>query len=303
MNKIESVRYFSRGIIRELEFFQKTYLDTPATHSESHILIELNRLGNLNVNEIAKILNVDKSTASRCLKAMTDKKWLKINYISDQRKKLFSLTDKGKKVLMNIEQSSNNKIISAFNELTPEQINVVINGLKYYSTALKDARLKKIYKIRKITKKDDPIMAKIVKKSLKDFGFNGPGTAAADQTLDHLSENFLGNKQVYFVVEKEGQVCGGAGIIPLVGADSDTCELIRMFMSHEEQGTGLGNLLIKKCIQVAKEFGFKQCYLETTEKMKTAQNLYLKNGFKYLKERKGDTGHFMCNVCMELELN
>ncbi|MCB0445655.1 MAG: GNAT family N-acetyltransferase, partial [Gelidibacter sp.] len=76
------------------------------------------------------------------------------------------------------------------------------------------------------------------------------------------------------------------------------CELQKMYFLPEARGKGLGMLMMTKCLEKAKAFGFEQCYLETLPYMKAATKLYAKAGFESLKQPLGDTGHYSCNVWM-----
>lgn len=296
------LRYWSRNLVREFGFLNKYYGDTDVTLSETHALLELNRIGVLEVGELSRILNVDKSVASRLLSGMLKKSWVKLKEAKDQRKKHYSLNKNGLKVFKAIENDANLKVNSALNQLSKEEQETARKGIELYAKALKISRLKNEYNIRVIEKKDDLQVAKIVRRSLKEMGFKGPGTAAADETLDYLSQVFVGKKKIYLVAEKDGKVCGGAGIVPLVGGDAKTCELVRMFIDNSARGRGLGQLLIEEALVHAKGFGYEYCYLETTERMKAAQKLYQNNDFDYLDKRMGDTGHFACKVFMGREL-
>jgi putative acetyltransferase len=95
---------------------------------------------------------------------------------------------------------------------------------------------------------------------------------------------------------------GAAGIIPMQGEPDTVCELVRMFIRPEARNTGLSQILMDHALSNARKFGYRICYLETTDLMKAAQNLYLKNGFTYVKKRRGNTGHFACTVLMEKRL-
>ena len=96
---------------------------------------------------------------------------------------------------------------------------------------------------------------------------------------------------MYFVVEFEGEVLGGAGIAPLAGADPLTCELQRMYLRRDARGRGLGGALLSQCLAAAKQFLFVRCYLETITPMKSALSFYGRNGFRELAEPMGRTGH------------
>ena len=296
------LRYWSRNLVREFGFLKKYYGDTDVTLSETHALLELDRIGVLEVGELARILNVDKSVASRLLSSMLRKSWVQLKKAEDQRRKYYSLSRKGLKVFKEIERDANDKVSSALSQLSEQEQEAARRGVELYAKALKISRLQGEYNIRVIEKKDDPQVAKIVKKTLKDMGFKGPGTAAADETLNYLSQVFVGKKKIYLVAAKDGKVFGGVGIVPLVGGDTKTCELVRMFIDSKARGRGLGQLLIEEALKFAKDFGYEYCYLETTKRMKAAQKLYQNNSFDYLEERMGNTGHFACRVFMGKEL-
>jgi putative acetyltransferase len=48
--------------------------------------------------------------------------------------------------------------------------------------------------------------------------------------------------------------------------------------------------MMTKCLETAKDFGFKQCYLETMPFM-LMQKLYRKVGFENINAPMGSTGH------------
>ena len=75
-----------------------------------------------------------------------------------------------------------------------------------------------------------------------------------------------------------------------------------MYFLPEARGIGLGKKMMYLCLQKAKEFGFKQCYLETMPYMDDARKLYRKAGFKDLSEPMGDTGHYSCQLWMLKDL-
>lgn len=152
--------------------------------------------------------------------------------------------------------------------------------------------------IREIQPADNPYLAKIVKDTLAEFGANHPNTVYYDPTTDALYELFQKEKAKYFVAEVDGIIAGGGGIYPTDGLGNDTCELVKMYLLPEARGLGLGKTLIGKCIEAAKEKGFKKIYLETMPELKQALNVYAKSGFEYLKGPMGNSGHTGCSLWM-----
>lgn len=157
-------------------------------------------------------------------------------------------------------------------------------------------------KIRPILKKDNPHIAKVIRKVLVDLGVPKVGTAYADKTLDSLYEAYQKPRAIYFVIEKEGKIIGGAGVAQLDKYEGNICELQKMYFLEEARGLGLGTKMINICLEKAKDFRFDKCYLETMTYMKAAQKLYLKNEFEYLDGPLGNTGHYSCPVHMLKDL-
>ena len=156
--------------------------------------------------------------------------------------------------------------------------------------------------IREITKADDKQLAKVIRHVLLEFGVPKVGTAYADAALDCMMETYNNAKAIYFVIDADGAIIGGAGIAPLEGAEGAVCELQKMYFLPEARGTGLGRKMMQTCLEAAKNLGYKQCYLETLPYMTAATKLYKKTGFKALEGPLGNTGHYSCNVWMIIDL-
>lgn len=152
--------------------------------------------------------------------------------------------------------------------------------------------------IRKIQIKDNKDLAEIVRTSLAEFGANKPGTVYFDDTTDHLYELFQQTGSIYYVAEHEGKLLGGAGIYPTEGLPAQTCELVKMYLRAEARGRGLGKILIEKCLEFARGFGYLQAYIETMPELRKAVSVYEKFGFEYLNGPLGNSGHFGCDVWM-----
>ncbi|GEQ86662.1 N-acetyltransferase [Patiriisocius marinistellae] len=156
--------------------------------------------------------------------------------------------------------------------------------------------------IRPIQKKDNPHIAKVIRKVLVDLGVPKVGTAYADTALDCMFETYQKDRAIYFVVEQEGKIIGGAGVAKLDNYEGNVCELQKMYYLEEARGRGIGSQMIALCLKAGSDFNFEKCYLETMTFMEAAQKLYKRNGFKYLDGPLGNTGHFSCPVQMLRDL-
>lgn len=152
------------------------------------------------------------------------------------------------------------------------------------------------FMIRPITEADDPQMAAVIRTVMPEFGAVGDGFAINDPEVDWLSRAYSEPRSAYFVVERNGRVLGGGGVAPLVGGDSDLCELRKMYFLPELRGIGAGAAMMAKCLDAARVLGFRRCYLETLHGMDAAMRLYERSGFTRIAGPLGATGHGGCNT-------
>jgi putative acetyltransferase len=156
--------------------------------------------------------------------------------------------------------------------------------------------------IREIQKGDNVQIAVVIREVFISDDYPKTGTAFADTQLDFMFETYDNPRAAYFVVEEKGKIIGGAGISQLESSKENICELQKMYFLKEARGKGLGLQMIEKCLAIATEFGYSNCYLETLPEMLVAQNLYKKVGFEYLNSPLGNTGHTTCPVWMIKQL-
>ena len=158
------------------------------------------------------------------------------------------------------------------------------------------------WRIRPIAAEDDTAMAAIIRAVMPEFGACGAGFAINDPEVDWMSRAYAEPRHAYFVVERDGALLGGAGVAPLAGGDGDTCELRKMYFLREARGIGAGTAMMAQCLHAARDFGFRQCYLETLTGMDAAQRLYERSGFRRIDGPMGATGHGGCNTFYLLDL-
>ena len=147
-------------------------------------------------------------------------------------------------------------------------------------------------KIREVIRSDNPHLAIVIRRVLKEMKVPLKGTAYADRELDNMYQAYSIPRSIYFVVQFNDQILGAKNI----------CELQKMYLDPKARGKGVGTNLLELCLSFARENNFSLCYLETMPYMLDAQELYRKNGFIYINNPMGDTGHYSCPVWMTKEL-
>lgn len=156
--------------------------------------------------------------------------------------------------------------------------------------------------LRPIRPEDDPFVAAIIRAVMPEFGMDRPGFAYCDAEVDYMSRAYAGPRAVYFVVERGDRLVGGGGLGPLAGAPEEVCELRKMYFLRDARGAGMGETLLRRCLDEARAMQYRTMYLETLTGMDAAQKLYERLGFHRLPAPMGATGHHGCNRFYALAL-
>ncbi len=300
---VSQIRQHSRQLVRELDIVKGVYMGSGYTFSQCHVLFELSLHKSLSLMELAEILLIDKSNTSRTVKKLVELGLVKTKKDhSDNRQKFFSLTSKGQKALLATTELANQQVQQAIANLSQEQQEVVIEGMRLYAGALRKSRLQSDYIIRPIQKKDNDQVGKVIRDVMTEFQAVGEGYSIGDEEVDDMYSNYRDKRSCYYVIERNEMVVGCGGIAPLNGGGKSTCELRKMFFLPSTRGIGLGRRMLMMLMEEARKRGFKKCYLETLDRMWQANELYKKNGFRLLNGPQGKTGHCSCDRWYLLDL-
>ncbi len=120
-------------------------------------------------------------------------------------------------------------------------------------------------------------LKKLLYETLKYVGFSIDKDAfKRDSDLDKIEEIYKGRGRFWLALEND-KVIGMVGILEL---DKLTAKLRRMFVFSKYHGTGLGQKLLDRALEFARQQGYKKIVLDTHELMHRAHRFYEKNGFK-----------------------
>jgi DNA-binding MarR family transcriptional regulator len=141
-SEINLLRQNARSVVRELGLLNDAYFDIGVTLAERHLLIELTTCDSPTMGEIAERFLLDKSTVSRLIAKAVKKGYVTCSSDGkDKRKRFLKMTEKGKKTLNAFEPIAFTQTKTALQTLTPEEIELVYQGVALYAKGLKNSRL------------------------------------------------------------------------------------------------------------------------------------------------------------------
>ena len=300
---IDNIRMYSRSLVREWNLLRGSFQNTGFHYSQCHALLEIEQHGSLATSQLSQHLLLDKSTTSRILHQLLDAGLVKVQKdAADGRQKWYSLTSKGKDVLQQNNCLADQQVEAAIKILGEKEQKLVLEGLRLYSKALTNSRKQEAFRIRPIQESDVLVVAQLIRQVMVEYGTVGEGYSINDPEIDDMYQAYQGPRSVFYVLEKGSKILGCGGLGPLSGSNENICELRKMYFLSEARGFGLGKKFLLQCLEDARRFAYKECYLETVERMWQANLLYKKMGFKRLERRCGDTGHSSCETYYSLKL-
>ena len=302
-SETSSVRNAARQLVRELQLLDSRHCIEGFTFSECHLITELEQMRQATASELAGILVLEKSTVSRLCDGLVKSGHLDVRTdASDRRRKILKLTRKGVSGANRINRYARRQVESALAFVPETGRPNLADGMDLYARALRYSRLSDAYDIRTMKKSDNPVVARIIRDVMTEFGAVGRGYSINDPEVDDMYGHYPAPHAAFYVVTSDKRVMGCGGVGPLSGANPDTCELRKMYFVSELRGTGMGTRLLNLCLDKAREIGYRTCYLETLEHMTHARHLYSKHGFEPLEKPMGATGHSSCNAWMAKSL-
>ena len=152
------------------------------------------------------------------------------------------------------------------------------------------------WEIRLVRLEDNVVLAQVLLEVLIEMKVPFDATALSDPELDAIYDAYQYVKADYWIVCYRNRILGGAGIAPLRNGPSGFFELQKMYFLIKTKEKVLGSQMMRKCLQLARRFGFTDCYLEPMSNMMHAQKLHQKWGFEHFEHPLGNTNHCSCPV-------
>lgn len=123
-------------------------------------------------------------------------------------------------------------------------------------------------------------LVNFLKKIREEFGIKSEGANASevlDADLVDITGNYTNNRGRLLIFRRGNMIVGTAGLFQLTAS---TAELRKIYLDPSIRGLKLGQAIVTRFLELAKELSYSTVELETYESMKGAIALYTKNGFE-----------------------
>jgi ribosomal protein S18 acetylase RimI-like enzyme len=148
--------------------------------------------------------------------------------------------------------------------------------------------------IRKASVSDTSLLAEL---GARTFSSAFAADNTTEDMADYLATNFTHERvaqelcdadSTFFIAEVEGESVGYAKVrgdeAPSCVTDNKTIELVRLYILPAYFGRGVGEALMRACMDEARQAGFQTIWLGVWENNHRAQAFYRKFGFQIVGE-------------------
>lgn len=283
---IGEIRRFNRFYTRTIGLLDETLTDSAFTLTEARVLFELGHRESPAASEIATELRLDPAYLARILRRFAAGGLSKARSDgADRRRRILSLTDKGKAALAELQAAADNDIARLVRNLPDEKLGELEGALRKTMELLRGSpmegpaitlRAHRIGDIGWVVQRQAVLYA-------EQYGWDGTYEALAAEIGAAFLRNFREGRDFCWIAERDG---APVGAVFLVGEDDATARLRLLHVEPEARGLGIGKRLVDACIEQARASGYRRVVLWTNSILVAARTLYERAGFRLIGEER-----------------
>ena len=284
-NQISAIRSFNRFYTRKIGVLDGM-ASRPFSLAEARVLYELAHRQQPTATDIRKELGLDAGYMSRILRDFERRKLLRREQSkTDERERFLSLTTKGRKAFLPLDERSNRDIAAMLEGLSLTERKQFVEAVQLIRGLLGDkAEAKTPYLLRQHEPGD---MGWIVHRQAilyaEEYGWDGTYEALAAEIVAQFIKNYDPKRERAWVAEKDGERVGAV----FVAKESDEVAKLRLLhVEREARGLGIGKRLVEECIRFARQAGYQKMTLWTQSILHAARGIYKNAGFQIVHEQK-----------------
>jgi DNA-binding MarR family transcriptional regulator/GNAT superfamily N-acetyltransferase len=299
-------RRFNRMYTKLIGTLNEALLESSFSLAEARVLYELAHADAPRSKEIADGLGMDAGYLSRLLAKFERDGLLKRKVMAqDARAEELRLTARGKAAFKRLNALSNQQAAGVLMGVAPEARTELLESMRRIERILaQQTDAPRAFVLRPHRVGD---MGWVVYREglgyAEQYGWDEKFEALVAKIVAEFVTNFDARRERCWIAEVDGR---SAGHIFLVKHPSEarTAKLRLLFVEPSARGRGLGDALVKECVQFARTAGYKRVVLWTQSILTAAHRIYERAGFRLVKEEPHRSfGHDLVGQEWVLELD
>lgn len=281
--QVSAIRAFNRFYTRKIGVLDGM-ASSPFSLAEARVLYELAHRQRPTATDIRKELGLDAGYMSRILGDFERRKLVRREQSkTDERQRFLSLTSKGRKAFVPLDERSNRDVSAMLSQLSPLEQKKVVEAVRIVHSLLGGhAEAKTPYLLRPHEPGD---MGWIVHRQAilyaEEYGWDATYEALAAEIVSQFIKNYDPKRERAWVAEKDGE---RVGAVFVAKGSEEIAKLRLLHVERQARGLGIGKRLVEECIRFARQAGYNKMTLWTQSILHAARHIYQNAGFQVVHE-------------------
>ena len=287
---IAAVRGFNRFYTTQLGILDRGYLKSPFSLAEARVMYELcYRPEPPSATELSRDLHMDAGYLSRILRDFVRRGLVRRETSSrDARLSHLSLTAKGRRIFGELDRKSSDEVRSLVGRLPASARRSVIDAMRTIQSGFGETPAASTgtepFTIRThrpgdmgwVTHRHGALYA-------QEYGWDERFEALVARICADFIDHFDPARERCWLAERDGEILGS---IFCVKKSKTVAKLRLLLVEPSARGLGVGQRLVRECVEFARTAGYKRMTLWTQNNLHAARHIYQKEGFELVKEEK-----------------
>jgi DNA-binding MarR family transcriptional regulator/N-acetylglutamate synthase-like GNAT family acetyltransferase len=273
-----ALRRFNRSYTQRIGVLEDSFLGLGMPLASVRLVFEIGTQPTT-IQAMRARLGLDSGYLSRLVRGLERQGYVTVQPdVTDRRRRVLTLTDDGRKLLVEIEARSEAKARAILDPLSPRQRERLAEALATADLLVRAATVN----FERVDPAD-PLAREAVTKYFAELnerfenGFDPGPLGPADD------EQYRPPQGVFVVARSDGEPVAGGGVRAFAGAG----EIKRMWVHPDWRGAGLGSRMLRRLEEEAVALGHRVVRLDTRHVLTEAIALYERSGYQRI-ERYND---------------
>jgi len=287
MNTIAAVRSFNRFYTKHVGALDQHFLGSDITLAEARLLFEIANAQAPVAADLQAALGMDAGFVSRVLTRFESRGWVARGQAeADARRRPITLSPAGQAAINALDQRQRDAVSTMLDRLKPSQQADLVAALGTVR-ALLDPAPATDFTIRTFRIGDAARIA--ARQSIlydEDHGWGRGIEINETETAAAFLKNFKPGREQCWVAELGGAM---AGSVFLTDEGKGLARLRLLYVEPFAKGRGIGDALVRTCIDFAQQVGYEAITLWTHTILTSARRIYAAHGFELVETAMHDT--------------
>ncbi|MDF3293322.1 bifunctional helix-turn-helix transcriptional regulator/GNAT family N-acetyltransferase [Streptomyces silvisoli] len=282
---IEAVRAFNRfytSLIGALDYEGR--LGTPYSLTEARVLYELNHAADLPVPRLRHTVRAEAAHLSRVLTRLEKAGLItRAPLAADLRVQVARLTDNGRTAAALLEERSQQAVTDLVGRLGDSQRHRLGEALRAVTDILTHPRLGVIALRRPAPGDLGWVVQRNAAVYAEEFGWNGEYEALVARIVADFAAEHDPSREAAWIAQFEGEPVGC--VFCVQDSAPQTARLRLLLVEPSARGHGIGDRLVRECVEFARKAGYRELVLWTNDVLHAARKIYQRAGFELVAEK------------------